>query len=238
VRSFLCVGALLLAVSPLAARADGDLDLREDGVLYFEDNLPAPITVTVKTPTTLFLHRDFQSPLAGLDRGAQVELIGMSPDGYLVKGTYRNNTVTGWIHPADLPPGVDPALLAQAKKNQARHDVVADAIAHKAVIRGMTPDEVRQSVGRPEQTASHTDDRGMLLTWIFTTYDIEYQSSWVPNAYGRASLQTYPVKVPVGQLIVNFANGAVVSVDEHKTDPNSPGVVNNSGRPIFRSGCQ
>ncbi len=211
----------------MAARADGDLDLREDGVLYFEDNLPTPVTAVVKNPTTLFLHRDFQSALAGLDPGSEVELIGMSPEGYLVKGTYRNNTVTGWIHPADLPPGIDPKLLEQATKNQERHNAVADAIAHKAVIRGMTQDEVEQSLGRPEQTTSHTDDNGQQVTWVFTTYGIEYESSYAPGPYGRAVLQTYPVKVPVGQLIVNFANGGVVSVDEHKTDPSSPGVVTN-----------
>jgi hypothetical protein len=215
---------MLLACAPLA-RADGDLDLREDGVLYFEDNLPGKITATLHAPTTIFLRRDFQSPLAGLDPGDKIELVGMSPEGFLVKGTYRNNTVSGWIRTEDLPPGVNPALLDQARKNQARHDAVADAIAHKSVIRGMTPDEVNQSLGRPEQVSSHTDDNGTALTWVYTTYALQYQSSFAPGYYGRYQLQTYPVKVPIGQFIVNFSNGEVISTDQHKTDPNSPGVV-------------
>jgi hypothetical protein len=226
VRLLVCVCMLLLAFAPQRARAD-DIDLREDGVLYFEDTLPSKITATVQAPTTVFLRRDFQRPLAGLDPGAKIELMGMSPEGYLVKGTYQNNTVSGWIRPGDLPPGIDPALLALAKKNQARNDAVADAIAHKSVIRGMTPDEVVQSLGKPEQTSSHTDDSGSSITWIYTTYAIQYQSSFAPGYYGRLQLQTYPVKVPIGQFVVNFVNGGVVSTDEHKTDPDSPGVVTN-----------
>ena len=40
-------------------------------------------------------------------------------------------------------------------------------------------------------------------------------------------LNTYYVKVPIGQLIVAFVNGAVISVEQHKSDPNAPGVVTN-----------
>jgi hypothetical protein len=222
VRFFLAVCALLIFLS--AVRADIDPALREDGVLYFEDNLPDKIVATVKVPTTIYLRRDFQSALAAMGPGAKLELVGMSTEGYLVKGDYRNNTVTGWILPSDLPPGIDPALLALAKKNQVRHNEVAAAIAHKKVIRGMTPGEVRQSVGKPEQTSSQTDDSGSTLTWVFTTYADVLQTSYAPGLYGRPTLQTYPVRTPIGQLVVTFSNGAVVSIKEHKTDPDSPGL--------------
>lgn len=221
-RFLLALCALFLFLN--VARADIDPALREEGVLYFEDDLPKPIIATIRTPTTIYLRRDFQTALAQVGPGAKIELIGMSPAGYLVKGEYRNNSVTGWILPSDLPPDVDPAVLAQARKNQARHDLVAAAIAQKKVIRGMTPDEVRQSVGQPDQESSKTDESGTTKTWVFTTYSTVLQTSYVPGLYGRPVLQTYPVKVPIGQLIVGFANGAVVSIQEHKTDPDSPGI--------------
>jgi len=145
----------------------------------------------------------------------------------LLKTNYRNNTITGWIKPADLPSGIDPGLFAEAKKNQAHRDAVAVAIANKDVIRGMTPDEVRQSVGRPEQVASRVDASGQELTWIYTTYREEPQYQYAMDALGRTFLQTYYVKIPVGQMVVAFADGAVVSIEQHKTDPNSPGVVTN-----------
>ncbi len=204
-----------------------DPALREDGVLYFEGNLPAKVTATLHDATTLYLRRDFQMALASLYPGQKVELIGMSPEGYLLKATYRNNTVSGWIKPANLPPGIDPAVFAEAQKNQAHRDAVAVAIANKDVIRGMTPDEVKLSVGRPEQVASRDDAGGSALTWVYTTYREEPQYQYALDGYGRAYLQTYYVKIPIGQIIVSFADGVVVSVEQHKTDPNSPGIVTN-----------
>jgi len=223
----LWTGALLFVLSVSSAPAQIDPALREQGVLYFDDNLPDKITATLQTGVTVYTHRDFQTALAGLFAGQTIELVGMSPDGYLIKGTFRNNSVTGWIRPEDLPKGIDPALLAQAQKNQQRRDAVAVAIANKTVIQGMTTDEVKQSVGRPEQIASHTDANGSSLSWIYTTYREDPQNSYSLDAFGRAILQTYYVKVPIGQLVIDFNNGVVIAVTEHKTDSTSPGIVTN-----------
>jgi hypothetical protein len=219
--------ALLLTLTIANASAQIDPALREDGVLYFDGNLPNKVTATLHTGTTLYLRRDFQMALAALYAGQKIELIGMSPEGYLLKTSYRNNTVSGWIKPEDLPSGIDPAIFAEAKQNQARRDAVGVAIANKTVIRGMTPEEVKQAVGPPETVASRVDANGSALTWIYTTYREDPQYQYTLDAFGRPVLQTYYVRVPIGQLIVAFANGAVISVEQHKTDPNSPGVVTN-----------
>ena len=219
--------ALLLALSATGARADLDPALREQGVLYFEGNLPDKVTATIHTTTTLYLHRDFQTPLAALYDGQKVELIGMAPEGYLLTMNYRNNTTTGWIKPGDLPSGIDPAIFVTAQKNQARRDAVAVAIANKNVIQGMTPDEVKQSVGKPNDVASKSDPHGEALTWIYTTYREDPQYEYSIDPYGHPILQTYYVKVPIGQMIIEFVNGTVYSIEQHKTDPNNPGVVTN-----------
>jgi hypothetical protein len=226
-RSVLGICALLLAVSIPRASADLDPALREDGVLYFDGNLPDKVVATLHSGATVYLHRDFQMALAALYTGQKIVLIGMSPEGYLLKANYRNNTITGWIKPEDLPSGIDPALFAQAKKNQAHRDAVAVAVANKTVVQGMTPDEVKQSVGKPESVTSHTDPNGDSLVWTYTTYREDPQYQYTLDAFGRPVLSTYYVKIPIGQLIVSFANGTVVAVTQHKTDPNSPGVVTN-----------
>ena len=219
--------ALLLAFSLTAAPAQIAPELQEQGVLYFDGNLPDKVTATLHTATTVYLRRDFQMALAALYAGQKVELIGMSPEGYLLKTNYRNNTITGWIRPEDLPSGIDPAIFAEAKKNQAHRDAVAVAIENKNVIQGMTPDEVKKSLGTPGQVASRVDPGGSALTWIYTTYREEPQYQYTLDPYGRPVLQTYYVKIPIGQMIIAFANGEVISVEQHKTDPNSPGVVTN-----------
>jgi hypothetical protein len=221
-----CCAALLI-LSVTSAPAQIAPELREPGVLYFEDNLPEKVTATLQASATVYLHRDFQTALAALYAGQSVEILGMSPEGYLLKTNYRNNTLMGWIRPGDLPPGIDPKLFAEAQKNQAHRDAVAVAIANKNVIQGMTPDEVKQAVGRPEQTASHTDANGSVQSWTYTTYREDPQYTYALNNFGQPVLQTYYVKVPIGQLEVDFANGAVTAITEHKTDPNSPGIVTN-----------
>jgi hypothetical protein len=151
---------LLLALAATGTPAQIDPALRENGVLYFDGNLPTKVTATLNTATTLYLRRDFQMALATLYPGQKIELIGMGPEGYLLKTNYRNNTTTGWIRPEDLPSGIDPTVLVQAQKNQRHHDAVAVAITNKNVIQGMTPDEVKQSVGAPQQVSSRIDPSG------------------------------------------------------------------------------
>jgi len=217
----------VLALFMTGASAQIAPELREQGVIYFEGNLPDKVTATLNAATTIYTHRDFQMALAALYPGQKVELIGMSPEGYLLKTNYRNNSVTGWIHVEDLPTGIDPGIFAQAKKNQARHDAVTVAIANKSVIQGMTPDEVKQSVGRPGQIASHSDASGSTLTWVYTTYREDPQYTYSFDAFGRPQVQTYYVKVPIGQLVVDFTDGVVSSITQQKTDSTSPGVVTN-----------
>ena len=215
----------LTALIPLPAQVAPEL--QEQGVLYFDNNLPAKITGTIHTVTTLYLHRDFQTALASLYPGQKIEFVGMSPEGYLLKSTARNNTVMGWIHPEDLPTGVDQSLFTQAQKIQVRRDAVAVAITNKSVIQGMTPDEVKAAVGAPEQVLSKVDPSGSSLTWIYTTYREDPQYEYALNTFGRPILQTYYVKIPVGRLTIAFVNGSVISIEQHKIDPNSPGIVTN-----------
>lgn len=216
-----------VALATIAVRAETDPSLREPGVLYLEDNVPQKVTATIKVPTVLYMRRDFQTALAVLNPGQTVEIQGSSPEGYLLKGTARNNTVVGWIKPEALPTGFDSSIFARAQQNEARRASIAVAIANKSIVQGMTPDEVEQAAGHPTQTASRTDAHGSSLTWIFTTYREEPQYTYAFDPFGRPVLQTYYVKIPVGQRVVTFANGTVSSIEETTTNPNSPGVVTN-----------
>ena len=151
----------------------------------------------------------------------------MSPEGYLLKANYRNNTITGWIKPEDLPSGIDPAIFAQARKNQAHRDAVAVAVANKTVVQGMTPDDVKQSVGRPESVTSHSDPNGESLVWTYTTYREDPQYQYALDSFGRpgpADLLRQDSDRPDDHLV---RQRDVVSVEQHKTDPNSSGVVTN-----------
>ncbi len=215
---FRLLSLFLYGLLTVAALGQGG-DLREEGVLYLEGNVPGKAIATIQAPTSLYFHRNFEMVLAVLNPGQAVEVLGRGPEGYLIKGTARNNTVVGWIHPQDLPTGFDLSVFDQAQKNEEHRAAVAIAIANKSVIRGMTTAEVQQAMGRPTQTATRTDAHGSVLTWIFTTYREEPQYTYAIDPFGRPILQTYYVKIPVGQMIVGFDKGIVATVEEHTTDP-------------------
>ena len=123
-----------------------------------------------------------------------------------------------------------PAQVAHppdAKDSQAHRDAVAVAITNKSVIPGMTPDEVKQALGKPEQESSGKDASGATLTWSYTTYRQDPQYTYYLDASGHAQLQIYYVKVAVGRLMIDFANGAVTRVTPHKVDLANPAIVTN-----------
>jgi hypothetical protein len=219
--------ALALAGSFLNLRADIAPELREEGILYFDQNLPGRIFATVHSNTTIYIRRNFQTALGAAYPGQKIELLGMAPDGYLVKTQYRNNTITGWLQPQDLPSGINPSIFDEAKKNQQRRDTVAVAIANKNVIQGMSPEEVKQAVGKPDQVTTRTDPNGESTVWTYTTYREDPQYEYSLNAFGQPVLQTYYVKVPIGQLVVAFGPNGVASITQRKSDPNGAGIVTN-----------
>jgi hypothetical protein len=219
------LSAACLLLPCAVAPAQTDPALREPGVFYLEGNVPDKVMATIHAPTTLYLQRDFQMALAVLYPGQSVEIVGSAPEGYLIKGTARNNSVVGWIHPQDLPTGFDPTIIVAAKRVEAHRNAIAVAVANKTVIQGMTPDEVEQAVGNPTQTSTRVDLHGSTMTWTFVTYREEPQYTYAFDPFGRPILQTYYVKIPIGQMIVGFDRGLVSSIEEQKTDPNSPGVV-------------
>jgi len=218
--------AFLALAGPLV-RAQADSQPGEPGVLYLEGNVPGKVTATLKTSLTLFLQRDFLMTRAILKPGETIQVVGACPEGYLVKGTDHNNTVEGWIHSGDLPKEVDPALFVQARKNEDQRAAVAVAIVNKNVIAGMTPEEVEQAVGSPQQTSSRMADHSSALVWTFITYKEEPQYAYALDSLGRPQMQTYYVKIPLGQMVVSFENGVVSSVEQHASDPSHPGVVAN-----------
>ena len=166
----------MLAGSLTQVRADIAPELREEGVLYFDQNLPGKIIATVHTGTAIYIRRDFQTALGQVYSGQKMDILGMSPEGYLVKTQYRNNTITGWIQPQDLPSGIDPGVFEhEARKNQQRRDTVAVAIANKNVIQGMLPEEVKLAVGRPDQVTTRTGCRRVVRS--LDLHDVPGRSS-------------------------------------------------------------
>lgn len=191
-------------------------ELRDSDVLYFDQNLPEKIILTLDKEASVYLDKDFQTLAAALPSGTKVQILGLVNDGnFLVSTQYRGTRIEGWALASALPP-VDPKLIDAAKKSQAWRDAVAAAIKDKRVLQGMTVNEVKQAMGKPDRTSSRQDAQVRFDTWTYITYELVPQSTYVTDALGRVTLQTIYVKKPVGELTVEFNGGLVTGLEEHR----------------------
>lgn len=210
--------ALLLsfvAAIPLWSVQD---ELREADVLYFDQNLPDKVLVTLEKPARVYLDKDFQVLAADLPAGTKLQIAGIGADGnYLISTKHRGTRIEGWVPLAQLPP-LDPKVIDAARLAEARRAAVQKAIKEKRVIQGMTLEDVGKALGKPDRTSFRQDAQSRVDTWTYITYDLLPQSTYVTDALGRTTLQTIYVKSPTGELTIDFNGGAVVSVEQHKRE--------------------
>lgn len=200
-------------ILPLIAAME---ESREPDVLYFDQNLPEKIVVTLEKNANVYLDKDLQTLAAALPPGTKVQILGLVNDGnYFVSTKYRGTRIEGWAFAGDFPP-IDSKLIETAKKSQAWRESVQRAIKEKRVVQGMTFDDVKKSLGKPDRTSSRQDAQTKFDTWTFITYELVPQNSYVTDAWGRVTIQTIYVKKPIGELTVEFNNGIVTGIEEHR----------------------
>lgn len=189
---------------------------REPDVLYFDQNLPEKIIVTLEKSANVYLDKDLQTLAATLPPGTKVQILGLVNDGnYFVTTKYRGTRIEGWAFSGDFPP-LDPKLIETAKKSQLWRESVQRAIKEKRVVQGMTFDDVKKSLGKPDRTSSRQDAQTKFDTWMYITYELVPQNSYVTDAWGRVTIQTIYVKKPIGELTVEFNSGIVTGIEEHR----------------------
>ncbi|HSI86928.1 MAG: hypothetical protein ACAI35_12500 [Candidatus Methylacidiphilales bacterium] len=215
-----CILGLLLLLSSTFAGAVPP-ELREPDVFYFDENLAEPLKVELIKPIDIFGGRDLTTRLSTAPTGAIVQIVGKTRDLYLVSVRTTNRKTEGWISINTLPP-IPPEVLAEAKANQEKRDNIQRAIKAKKVILGMTFEDVKKALGRPERTSFREDNNGRTDTWKYITYESQPETRYVTGPYGQIIAQTYYVKVPVGELAIDFSKGAVSSVEEHRQTDSAP----------------
>jgi hypothetical protein len=200
-------------------------ELQEQGVFYLHNVMTLPVQGKVENVTTMYVHRDFTSPVGTLIPGQIIEVVGIAPEGYLVRAVAPNSNVMGWIRLDQIPSNIDQRTLVQAQQYYQREQEIQVAIANKTVIQGMTPEDVEKSLGSKAPTIlKQTLPQGVFETWTYTTYKQVPQNSYAVDSMGQPVSQTEYDKVAIGTLTINFTNGVVTSIQEQRSDPDSPGV--------------
>jgi len=207
-------GLFLAAVAIAAPSAWAISDaLKEKGVLYFDENLPQPLTVKLSKATYIHSDRSLKSPSVAFQKGKEVRIVGMAPEGFFISGKHRGGDYTGWVG-ADVIT-IDPKVLQQAQAMQQKRDAIELAVKEKRVVEGMTFDHVKESQGKPD-TVSFREEKGQRIdTWRYITYERVPTTQTGYTNYGQPVTRTVFVKVPVGEMTIDFRGGLVTGIEQH-----------------------
>jgi hypothetical protein len=96
---------------------------------------------------------------------------------------------------------------------------VNKAIEEKRVLEGMTMEEVRKSLGKPDRVSFRRqggDNPQRIDVWGYLIYERVMKTRTVVNGWGLPVVEAYFEKEVVGEKNIEFLNDAVVAVEEHK----------------------
>ena len=100
-----------------------------------------------------------------------MELQAVSDKAYRIRGMAQQGQVAGWVDPRFLNP-LKKDFLANLKQNAARLEQVKALIAKNEVAINMTPEEVQQALGKPdEEDLACRDATGREDMWEFIRYE-------------------------------------------------------------------
>ncbi len=210
-RSILLAGLAVITV--VSAAAQQSRLQREPGSIHLEDIGAPSVRLKVTKPIDTYFDIAMKRYLGTLRVPQQIELLAISDNAYRIRGNAQQGQVAGWV-PIKSLPEISNEFVANVKQAAERQALVAELIANKEVAVGMTPEEVVQSLGRPEKKSMRVDAAGRLDLWEYITYKYIPQTRTVFDRFNRPFNETYYVKVPDGRMAVEFQNDVVNSIEK------------------------
>lgn len=195
--------------------ADSFDSLKDPEVLYFDGSLSELPQDKINALTPLFTDKDLKSLLRHLPAETEVRVLGWHLQGWLIHVNDGRNPSEGWVG-ASVIQNVTSEKRDHYRQIQIRKKEIQSAIADKKIIPGMLLEEVRLALGKPNQTSFRVDEKGRREVWGYVRYENVPQSRLVKDAYGNWAQVTTLIKVPKGEIKVEFQEGKVVAYEEKK----------------------
>ncbi|MEO6052980.1 MAG: hypothetical protein ABIP97_03120 [Chthoniobacterales bacterium] len=201
--------------APPARAINSSPIIREQGALYLYDFSSRPLNTEVLQPAPAYFHIKMQDYAGTLKVPQSVEIIAVNEEGtaYRVRGQAQQGQIQGWVDPSFLKP-LDPDFVANLKKASERKKSVDALIAKNQVAMGMTPEEVQQSLGKPNKKTNKTNQSGSEQLWEYVKYASIPQQATSYDNRGNLITTTIYVQKPVGQLTISFSNNIVSSLEQ------------------------
>jgi hypothetical protein len=212
------LSVLLMPMAAVQAQLPKSSLAAEPGTIPFEDLLIKPLRLAVKQESIIYYQATFDRVLGQMAPGTVVTLVGMSDQGYRVRGRARHGDVAGWMKPVDLVMP-DPKLPDKLKAFYQRQMQVGALIAKHEVAIGMSKAEVAQSLGKPTRTTTRVTAAGREEKLEYAVFQKVPQATVGRAPNGQLVETVVYVKVEVGTLAISFKNDSVEVIEETKGTP-------------------
>jgi hypothetical protein len=169
------------------------------------------IELTVLETAGLYADRKQAGFLGNAIKGDKVLLVAYHPEAMLVKET--SGKTAGWILAKALSP-VEQALIDELKAGKQEKKQFAEAIKEKEVLPGMTFDDVKKALGKPDKVSFRKDENGQFDKWSYLTYESITYYRQIRDDQNRLINVPYRKKIPVGSFDVEFKNGRVSAIEQ------------------------
>jgi len=201
---------------------------RERDAWYIADFLPEGRTLElgVIRETKVFHTRDAREMVGTLAAGQKVNLEGFTRFAYRVRGkNVRGDIIVGWVNPRDMEPpqeDLQEKLIATAE----RQEQVAQVIAEKRVVVGMTLAEVRRSWGEPTRRERRVDGGGRQDVWEYIVFERVPRFNHTRDPVtGQVYQQiSHYEQIEREKNTVEFNDGVVTSVTEREQQRRPRGI--------------
>jgi hypothetical protein len=205
--ALLAVALLGLSLQATAA------DLRDPDAVYLT-GIPGlkPIELTVTQTTAVYANRTRGAHLKNFLKGEKVHLVAYDPQTLLVKNV--KTQYEGWV-PAENLSELDAAELDSAIARAEEDAKYREAMKEKKVLAGMTLNQVKESLGKPDEAAFRTDANGRTDVWSYIEYDTIYQDKIVTDPLsGQRQIRRVRTKIPTAEKTIEFTNGRVTAIEK------------------------
>jgi hypothetical protein len=219
-----CLLPRLLAILALAAAlpsANAQLSklTKEKGAVYVEDLTAEPVKLKLRESATIYSDVKAQRSIGVLTAGQTVPLVAFTENACRVRARATHGDVVGWVGMKFLE-AQDPTLFDRLKQAADRQRQVQALIDKREVAIGMSPDEVIQSLGKPDEQTSDVQKDSSSESFSYITYNKVPQKNLMRDRFGRLYETVTYIKVETGRITVTFENGAVSGIQTTKGRPN------------------
>ncbi len=228
----LCLVTLLVVA--VTGFASASPIVREPGAIYLSDFNEKPLRMKLLRAAPCYFDSNLTRYAGTLRFPQAVRVEAFLENVCRIRGDAMQGGVAAWIPYAELEP-LPENFLANLNKAEERRQTVETLISQNEVALGMTSDEVRRSVGKPQKKSKRAEKDSVREVWEYIRYELVPQTTVGPSVRrtivqvpgttnspgglvvtGNTGLaaSTIYVKVPVGTLSVTFQNGIVETLDQ------------------------